>query len=73
MKKGDVVTIFEDPITETKPEGKATLIRLLDRDMGIWEGRQFKRWAVRFHDEPCKTYHRTVGDRNEKNNNHQTK
>ena len=30
MKPKDIVTIYEDPFTETKPEGKATLIRKLD-------------------------------------------
>jgi hypothetical protein len=26
MKKGDIVTIYEDPITQEKPEGEAQLI-----------------------------------------------
>jgi len=29
MKKGDVVIIYEDPVTETKPEGEAKLIKKL--------------------------------------------
>ena len=29
MKKGDIVMIYEDPITKQKPEGKARLLELL--------------------------------------------
>jgi hypothetical protein len=39
MKVGDVVTIYEDPLTEKKPEGKGKLQRLIldDGDRELWE------------------------------------
>ena len=41
MKRGDVVTIYEDPITRKKVEGKARLVRLLsalpDDNLERWE------------------------------------
>ncbi len=48
MKVGDKVTIFDDPITEMKPEGKATLLTCVDIDPGqpIME-----RWQVHFDDD----------------------
>jgi len=52
MKVGDVVTIYEDPFSEKKPERKAELIALLkdDGDMEYWlvefkgEAGLFGRW-----------------------------
>lgn len=39
MKVGDVVEIYEDPLTEKKPEGRAKLQRfILDHgDKELWE------------------------------------
>jgi hypothetical protein len=41
MNKGDIVTIYEDPLTEKKAEGKAKLIRPIlsesDNDLEYWE------------------------------------
>ena len=45
MERGDIVTIYEDPITETKPEGKARLIQKTDL---INPGLEY--WAVMFLD-----------------------
>jgi len=42
MKKGDVVMIYWDPITEQKPEGKAKLLKLLDSAGGV------QYWKVKF-------------------------
>lgn len=37
MKVGDVVMIYEDPISEKKPEGKAKLLELLmDGELQYW-------------------------------------
>jgi hypothetical protein len=36
--------VYEDPITKQKPEGKATLVRFLDRD----DREIGERWMVRF-------------------------
>ena len=50
MKVGDVVVIYEDPLTQKKPEGKATLIKLVmdDVEMQRWEveslGERYFRW-----------------------------
>jgi len=43
-KKSQTVLIYEDPITQTKPEGHAVLLRKLSED------EYFERWIVRFED-----------------------
>jgi len=50
MKKGDDATIFEDPLTELKPEGQARLMKLAQLDCGMCNGRRLERWDVRFTD-----------------------
>ena len=45
IRKGHVVTIYEDPLTETKPEGKAELIKL------IGEYDSLEEWEIRFCDD----------------------
>ena len=45
MKSGDFVTVYEDPLTEKKLEGKAELVTLLKDE----EDKQF--WLVEFHGE----------------------
>jgi uncharacterized protein with PIN domain len=47
MKKGDIVTIYKDPITRKKPEDKAELLKLLEaarhpNDLDL------QRWSVKF-------------------------
>jgi hypothetical protein len=39
MKKGDTVTIYQDPLTKKNPEGKAKLIKFISEshDMEFWE------------------------------------
>ena len=49
MTPGDKVMIYEDPIIQKKPEGKARLIELINRGIGeeLWEVRfmdGFKCW-----------------------------
>lgn len=44
MQKGDEIIIWEDPITKTKPEGMARLIKLTYRD----PDELFERWIVHF-------------------------
>lgn len=46
MKKGDVVTIYKDPLTQAKPEGEAKLIRRISFGQGPLE-----EWLVRFKGE----------------------
>jgi len=38
LKRGMVVTIYEDPVTRKRPEGKARLVRLVQplHDGAIW-------------------------------------
>jgi len=43
MKRGDVVTIYENPMTMEKIEGEARLVRLLS-----FLGDNLERWAVHF-------------------------
>jgi len=53
MKKGEVVTIHEDPITEEKPEGEAKLLKKIDEDHHAVRPRcEF--WQVKFLDEKYK-------------------
>ncbi len=54
MRAGQAVTIYEDPLTEMAPEGKAKLVRLVD-SFGYLEG-----WMVEFAEEPGTTYFRSV-------------
>ena len=63
MKPNDIVMIYEDPITQLKPEGIATLQRLIDTDPDTG----LSRWKVKFAEDPFLTYTRSVfagaGDR----------
>lgn len=43
MKRGDTVTIYEDPITREKPEGQAVLLKRIDSADSDME-----RWRVQF-------------------------
>lgn len=45
MKQGDIVTIYEDPFTRKKPEGKAKLLALLE---AAKRPRDLQRWTVKF-------------------------
>jgi hypothetical protein len=54
LRIGDKVTIYEDPVTKEKPEGKATL-RELYRRHG-----ESTYWRVEFDDAPGEFYERTV-------------
>ena len=51
MKVGDVVTVYDDPITQTRSQGEAVLVHCEADDMGIYEGRRYQRWTVRFRGE----------------------
>ena len=55
MEVGDKVTIYQDPITKQKEEGKATLVKFLskDDDFGTED------WEVGFDNE-VETYTRTI-------------
>jgi len=48
MKKGDVVTIYDDPITKQKPEGQARLLKKLHDNPGqeYWQVKLIKYNAV---------------------------
>ncbi len=48
MKKNDIVMIYEDPITQERPEGKAILLECIDND------RNPERWIVRFKSDGYK-------------------
>ena len=55
MKVHDIVMVYEDPITQQKPEGKACLLHKID-DMG--DG--LERWKVCFEGEDGAVYERTI-------------
>ena len=50
MKKDDVVTIYNDPITEKYEEGKARLIEKRGESTFIWETEEvtMEAWLVEF-------------------------
>jgi hypothetical protein len=58
VRKGDIVMIYEDPITKEKPEGNATLIKKLFSTM---EGTNWhtEYWQVRFINEEA-IFERTI-------------
>ena len=56
MKPGDVVKIYQDPITKQDFEGNAVLIEEYRPDVG--DGRSM--WAVFFEDDPGREYLRTI-------------
>lgn len=50
-KAGDIVTIYEDPLTEQKPEGKAKLVQKVNEDeLGL------ERWLVEFVEDGSQLY-----------------
>jgi len=49
MKVGDIVTIYEDPITCEHPEGKAKLISFVKND--IRHEDELSLWYVQFPDD----------------------
>lgn len=60
MEKGQVVTVYQDPITEVYPEGKAKLIRRFD-DYGAAPNERLEYWEVAFlEDEGGETYNRLI-------------
>ena len=48
MKRGDKITIYQDPITEQDFEGIAFLITPLSFNEGCFDGRKLERWLVKF-------------------------
>ncbi len=63
LKKGQVVTIFEDPISRLKPEGKATLVKFESKDNdGIYN---MERWQVRFQGD-SETFSRKIMPQDQK-------
>ncbi len=57
MKLGDIVTIYENPLTHDRPEGEAKLIKHLREDKGI---ANYNFWEVEFIKEPGVTFQRWV-------------
>jgi len=55
LAKGQVVKVYEDPITKQAPEGKARLIRLVGRASDGYED-----WRVEFENEPGEKYVRRL-------------
>ena len=55
MKVHEMVTIYKDPITQKKPEGKACLLHKIG-DMGGG----LERWKVCFEGEDGGVYERTI-------------
>lgn len=58
MRPGDVVTIYKDPLTETKREGEAKLVRKIS-ERSFAQGQVEEQWLVRFKGERS-TYQRWI-------------
>ena len=59
MKQGDKVMVYQDPITQKKPEGVARLVYVEDENEGVYDGRLVQRWFVKFVGER-QGYSRTI-------------
>ena len=55
MKKGDVVMVYSDPVTEQKPEGKAELLKFISDDGQLDEEWSLQTWKVKFLDDEMVT------------------
>jgi len=47
LKKGQIVTIYEDPLTQKKPEGKAKLLSCIGKPIN----QPLERWWIQFLDD----------------------
>ena len=56
LKVGDVVKIYQDPVTKQDYEDLATLLA----EYRTNENDGFSMWIVEFHDEPESIYTRTI-------------
>lgn len=65
MKIGDTVTIFQDPYTELKPEGKAKLVKCLDDRYWV-DDTKYEIWTVKFNSDGYVT-ERTIKSAQSKN------
>lgn len=48
MKPNDIVEIYQDPLSQEDSEGPARLLKCLDSNVGMVDGRQMQRWEVVF-------------------------
>lgn len=60
FKRGYVVMVYEDPLTQLKPEGQAALIQREDFHHGPARRGECERWTVEFLDEPGAQFSRLV-------------
>lgn len=54
-KSGNYCMVYEDPLTETTPEGMAVLVECMGRYTN-----QLEKWQVRFVSEPFVMYERNI-------------
>lgn len=66
MKKGDIVTIYEDPITCEKSEGSAKLVKYHRGDRHFSRDWHLEDWTVEFVDEPGSRFERAIKVSHEK-------
>lgn len=58
---GEMVSIYEDPITRKKLEGVATLKKLINANFSdAGEGLHLERWEVEFENDPGRTFPRNI-------------
>ena len=51
MQKGQIVSVYQDPLTEKQLEGQARLVELVQVESGIVEYYRLERWIVEFPDD----------------------
>jgi len=67
MKAGQIVAVYQEPLTEKRFEGDAVLVERYDGDVSfVHDGQEFQAWWVRFYDDMkedgvgCTTYRRII-------------
>jgi len=62
LSKGDKVVVYQDPMTQWRSEGVATLVKLIDRsDFPVnWGKEVIERWMVKFEGETQKVERRLL-------------
>lgn len=62
MKKGQIVKVYQKPLTSEEFEGKARLVRKYNNSIIAYNGENYVIWEVEFLDEfsPGKYYIRRV-------------
>lgn len=61
-RRGAIVAVYEDPCTETRRVGFGKIVRCVDNDVGVIEGRVLRRYEIRMDTTPSELSEFTVLD-----------